>query len=246
MTDIKIVVGANFGDEGKGLMTDYFSNQAIQNNKRCIVVLSNGGAQRGHTVDLLGGVSHMFRHFGAGTFAGADTYYPQQFIINPMEFNMEFEDLVNNYHIIPRAYSSRICMWSTPFDMMVNQIVEEDRDDKRHGSCGMGIWETVYRYSKCQNLFMSIFDFNSLPTERKTKILTELRDNYYINRLKEHNISSVPESWRSAFYSPGLIEHFLYDVKSFVSKVTAVTNDFLRSYDTVIFENGQGLLLDGN
>ena len=27
MKDIKIVCGANFGDEGKGLMTDYFSQK---------------------------------------------------------------------------------------------------------------------------------------------------------------------------------------------------------------------------
>ena len=29
MTDIKVVIGANFGDEGKGLMTDYFCHKAL-------------------------------------------------------------------------------------------------------------------------------------------------------------------------------------------------------------------------
>ena len=29
MKDIRIVCGANFGDEGKGLMTDYFSQKQI-------------------------------------------------------------------------------------------------------------------------------------------------------------------------------------------------------------------------
>ena len=46
MKDIKIVIGANWGDEGKGLMTDYFSQKP-----NTIVVCSNGGAQRGHTVE---------------------------------------------------------------------------------------------------------------------------------------------------------------------------------------------------
>ena len=64
MTDIKVVVGANFGDEGKGLMTDYFCHQATSKNKSCIVVMSNGGAQRGHTVNLLDGKRHVFKHFG--------------------------------------------------------------------------------------------------------------------------------------------------------------------------------------
>ena len=47
---LKAIIGANYGDEGKGKMTDYFAAEAAKNRKSCIVVLSNGGAQRGHTV----------------------------------------------------------------------------------------------------------------------------------------------------------------------------------------------------
>ena len=55
MKDIKIVIGANFGDEGKGLMVDYFSQKP-----NSIVVCSNGGAQRGHTVTTPNGIRHIF------------------------------------------------------------------------------------------------------------------------------------------------------------------------------------------
>lgn len=44
MKNVKIVIGANFGDEGKGLMTDYFTSGSND-----IVVLSNGG----HKEDIL-------------------------------------------------------------------------------------------------------------------------------------------------------------------------------------------------
>lgn len=53
MKDMKIVCGANWGDEGKGLMTDYFSQKP-----NSIVVCSNGGAQRGHTVTTPDGIRH--------------------------------------------------------------------------------------------------------------------------------------------------------------------------------------------
>ena len=33
MKDIKVVIGANFGDEGKGLMTDYFCSNLPKNEK---------------------------------------------------------------------------------------------------------------------------------------------------------------------------------------------------------------------
>ena len=82
MTNIRIVIGANFGDEGKGLMTDYYAAQAAEQKKTAIVVLSNGGAQRGHTVVTCGGKRHVFHHFGSGTYAGADTYLPEKYIVN--------------------------------------------------------------------------------------------------------------------------------------------------------------------
>ena len=43
---IYAVVGLNFGDEGKGMWTDYLARK----NQNALVVRANGGAQVGHTV----------------------------------------------------------------------------------------------------------------------------------------------------------------------------------------------------
>ena len=50
MKHAKIVIGANYGDEGKGLMTDYFCREAVSRGDTCLSVCTNGGPQRGHTV----------------------------------------------------------------------------------------------------------------------------------------------------------------------------------------------------
>ena len=92
MTQIKIVIGSNFGDEGKGLMTDYFAADMMRRYGRCLNVLSNGGPQRGHTV-VRSGLRHVFRHFGAGTLCGADTFFPAEFLVNPMIFMKELGEL---------------------------------------------------------------------------------------------------------------------------------------------------------
>ena len=65
MVNAELVIGANYGDEGKGLFTEFLS-KTCQNP---IVVLANGGSQRGHTVNdpVLG--KHVFHHFGSGTLA---------------------------------------------------------------------------------------------------------------------------------------------------------------------------------
>ena len=141
---IKVVIGANFGDEGKGLMTDYFCHQSTLRGEKSLVVLHNGGAQRGHTVVTPDGNRHVFHHFGSGTLVGADTYLSEEFVLNPMIFRQEWEELEST-KAIPKVYVNHTCRVTTPFDMILNQIIEESRDNARHGSCGMGIHETMIR-----------------------------------------------------------------------------------------------------
>ena len=245
MTDIKVVVGANFGDEGKGLMTDYFCHKATSKNKTCIVVMSNGGAQRGHTVNLLDGKKHVFNHFGSGTFVGADTYCPSEFILNPMQFVKELEDLQQLLVRMPIVYVETLCRWSTPYDMIINQIVEAARGDKKHGSCGMGIWETVYRWSVQPDLY-TIYEFNKLPDILKVSHLKRIRDEWLPRRLKEHGVVDVPSEWKDIVTSDFLIQNFIEDVRIFCEKTRRVVRPILQTYDTVVFESGQGLLLDEN
>ncbi len=245
MTDIKVVVGANFGDEGKGLMTDYFCHNATSKNKTCIVVMSNGGAQRGHTVNLLDGKKHVFNHFGSGTLVGADTYCPSEYILNPMQFVKELEDLQQLLIRRPVVYVETLCRWSTPYDMIINQIVEAARGDKKHGSCGMGIWETVYRWSVQPDLY-TIYEFNKLPDMMKINHLKRIRDEWLPRRLKEHGVIDVPSEWKDIVASDFLILNFIEDVRVFCANTTRVCRPILNTYDTVVFESGQGLLLDEN
>ena len=244
MTDIKVVVGANFGDEGKGLMTDYFCHQATSKNKSCIVVMSNGGAQRGHTVNLFDGKKHVFKHFGSGTLVGAHTYCPSEFILNPMEFVRELEDLQQLF-VSPVVYVEALCRWTTPYDMIINQIVEAARGDKKHGSCGMGIWETVYRWKVQPDLY-TIYEFNQLPFDSKVEHLKRIRDNWLPKRLKEHGVSDVPSEWKEIVASDFLIHNFIEDVRIFCANTRRVVYPVLKKYDSVVFESGQGLLLDEN
>lgn len=244
MTNIKVVIGANFGDEGKGLMVDYFSHQATSRGENCIVVMSNGGAQRGHTVVEPTGARHIFKHFGAGTLAHADTYCPADYILNPMTFRTEYEEL-REIGCVPKVYVNRNCRWTTPYDMFINQIVEEVRDNKKHGSCGMGIWETVYRYQKKPCIF-NVFEFAMLNKDSQISYLKNIRDSYLPERLKEHNIKSVPDDWKEIVFSDYLIEHFIDDVRFMISHIKLADDFVLTRYQNVVFENGQGLLLDQN
>lgn len=244
MRNIKIVIGANFGDEGKGLMTDYFCHQAVQRNENCIVVLHNGGAQRGHTVTTPTGIKHIFHHFGSGTFCGADTYCSKDFILNPMIFSQECEELkALGYE--PKVYIHPLCKISTPFDMILNQIIEEHRSGKRHGSCGIGIFETLLRAKEDRySIFFEELFF--LTDEQIRSRLYMIRDKWMKTRFRMEDIEFISEEWVNIINSSSLIDHYLIDLK-FMKEVSVKVNDsILSGYENIVFENGQGLLLDQN
>jgi adenylosuccinate synthase len=136
-----VVIGACFGDEGKGLTTDYLAAKHVSES---LVVRFNGGAQAGHTVQTANGQRHVFKHFGSGCFAGSPTFLSEYFICNPILFRTELEQL-HKFGLTPKIYVHPEAVVSTQYDMMINQIVEEIRSNSRHGSCGVGIGETVER-----------------------------------------------------------------------------------------------------
>ena len=77
-----VVIGANFGDEGKGLAVD----SLVARDSDAAVIRFNGGAQAGHTVVAEDGRRHVFSHFGAGAFLGAATFLSRFFVVQPSIF----------------------------------------------------------------------------------------------------------------------------------------------------------------
>lgn len=237
---IKVVIGANFGDEGKGLMTDYFCHQSTLRGEKTLVVLHNGGAQRGHTVVTPDGNRHVFHHFGSGTLVGADTYLSEEFVLNPMIFRQEWEEL-ESMKVIPKVYVNHTCRVTTPFDMILNQIIEESRDNARHGSCGMGIHETMIR-DVCNYPIEMWFDSSD---EAKRYYLKEIR-NYLSERLLDFGINKISDNWKEIVNSDLLIENFISELNFMGRNISIRFDRFIEYYDCVAFENGQGLLLDQN
>ena len=235
MHNIKVIIGASYGDEGKGLATDFFGARE-ELREELINVLTNGGPQRGHTVELTDGRRHVFRHFGAASFRGAASYFAPQFLVNPMEFVREYDELAR-IHRPPEAYMHPGCRFTTPWDMLVNQRLREMRG--LHNSCGFGIWETVLRYQRGSGIPVSAFA--ALSREDRIGYLRHLRDGYFMNRLRELG-AGAPEF----FCADDLLFHFEEDFETMYRLCPMRTEEYLKNCRTVLFENAQGLLLDGN
>lgn len=235
--EIKVVIGASYGDEGKGLMTDFFCKGALNKEKKCLTVLHNGGSQRGHTVSAKDGIHHVFHHLSSGTFSCSDTFFADTFIINPMVFAAEHAELFPDTKI----YCSPNCRWSTPFDMMINQIAEDSRGTNRHGSCGFGIWETIVRYENGNTV--SFPKFMAMSRSEKNKYLKNIRDDYLPDRLKTLGIESISDEWLETVNNDKLIDNFIADCEYFQANTVNADDDILDCYPYIVFEGGQGLLL---
>ena len=113
MVNAELVIGANYGDEGKGLFTEFLS----QSQDNSIVVLANGGCQRGHTVNDTQYGKHVFHHFGSGTLQEKQTYFASTYLLNPMQFCKEYDELQAILGKAPIAFRHPDCIIQLPVDI---------------------------------------------------------------------------------------------------------------------------------
>lgn len=230
----RAVIGANFGDEGKGLMTDYLVNK----HQSDLVVRFNGGGQAGHTVTTPDGRRHVFSHFGSGAFTGAATLLSRFFIVNPLTFIKERKELALKAPVNLTVKIDINASVSTPFDMLLNQMVEQKRGGKRHGSCGLGIGETIERGEQFFNLTM----LNLTDEWMLRNLLLKIRDVWVPIRKAQLGLS---DDFDHIIYSDDLIENYLSDVRYLLNNTESVNDvDVIKQAFNPIFEGAQGLLLD--
>lgn len=240
---IEAVIGANYGDEGKGLFTEYL----CRSRPSPIVVLSNGGSQRGHTVNNVEkGIRHVFHHFGSGTLLGVPSIYSKTFLLNPIKYIEEKREL-EKVGIKPIAFRAPSCLLQMPSDMFTNQMLEKARGQSKHGSCGWGIWETIVRNS--QHRKMTFEEFASLDYEMKRSVLLEEIEWQLCSRLEDYK-QHIDYSTMECIMSEPFIKHFIQDFEEMAKDVKVLGSDDLLDceykygVETFVVENGQGLLLD--
>lgn len=220
----RVIIGANLGDEGKGTVVANYT----KGNDNVLNILTNGGAQRGHSILTKDG-SVTYQHFGSGTYYGADSYYSRFFILNPMQFTKEYNELL----VKPKnVFRDKDCRWSTIFDMMANAF--ESFEKKTHATCGMGIWNTIKRYNEFGS--MSFDTFMSLDYKVKIKWLTSVKE-YYEKKIK------IPVDQEVIWNSEFIMRHFIMDCAFMKMHTKIIGLNEITSYENLIFENGQGLLL---
>lgn len=117
------------------------------------------------------------------------------------------------------------CRVILPCDILINRAKEIARGENRHGSCGMGLFEAVKRSKNEED---AVYAGELLMPYRLYKKVKRIMEKYSCEQDDLYNL----DNWMRA-----------------VAYVTSNCQfkglfSLLPLYDTVIFEGGQGLLLD--
>lgn len=229
----RAVIGAGYGDEGKGLFTDGYASAGAT-----LVVRTNGGAQAGHTVTTPDGRRHVFHHFPSGALAGVPGHLSRFFVCSPIAFLPERAALEGMGANVSISADPR-CPVTTPLDMMVNQIAERARGAGRHGSCGMGFGETVERDGHPVHALR----MGDLGGRDLLARLRRIRDEWVPARLARLGVAPDATEARN-ISNDAILERFVSNAAEFAGYVRLRRDADLGRERAIVFEGAQGLMLD--
>ncbi|MBU1019745.1 MAG: adenylosuccinate synthase [Firmicutes bacterium] len=223
-----VVVGTQWGDEGKGKITDFLAEKAN------VVVRFQGGNNAGHTIKF-DDKKFALHLIPSGIFRkDAVNILANGMVINPKALLEELEMLKNggieqyNLAISDRAHIV------LPYHIQLDKMFEEFKGEaNKVGTTNKGIGPTYT--DKASRIGIRVCDFVDKETF-KEKLTENL--NYY-NRLfvlfgkPEFNINEVYEEYVK--YSEMM--------KPFVKDTSVLLNKMLEDNKKVLFEGAQGALL---
>ena len=218
---VKAIVGANWGDEGKGKITDLLAGESD------IVIRFQGGANAGHTIIneygrfalhlMPSGVCHknIVNIIGNGV------------ALNIPKFIEEYNDLKSK-GIEPTLYVSDRAQIVMPYHILFDQLEEERLGGKAFGSTKSGIAPFYSdKYAKIGFQVCELFEKEAL--REKLERVLEVK-NILIENLYHKEKLDVDELYNTLLGYAEMIKPFVRDTQSFL-------------YDAV--KSGKKILLEG-
>ena len=246
------VIGKNFGDEGKG----YTCSRLASSLKKSLIIKHNGGGQAGHTVEDPEGKWRFIHHqIGAGAEYHVPTLFADSFMPDLFQLGKEVKEFTELFGFQPILYSEKNARITTIDDVLLNMGAELARGKNRHGSCGMGIEECVQRNAAGYGI--TVEELATWSNQEVLDRLKHIRKEYTERRAEIVGIqapasskamrqSNLMNPYYEMLNNERVLENFVEEVKENVKLLTLVDADrkWLEKFQHLIFETGQGLLLD--
>jgi adenylosuccinate synthase len=227
---VKVIIGAQWGDEGKGKLVDVLSENVD------IVARYQGGANAGHTVYI--DEKKYILHLIPGGILRENTtcIIGNGVVFDPIAFFEELDFLKDNsISTQGRLFVSDRAHVIFPYHKLIDQLKEESLNKKKIGTTGRGIGPAyVDKFNRSGIRIIDLFDRVLL----KEKIENNLE---IINRdLKEIYKKSMVKSGEIIKQINGYVEK----LNPFVKNTSKYLYDSWKNGVSIILEGAQGCLLD--
>lgn len=224
-----IVVGAQFGDEGKAKVTDLLSRNAD------IVVRYQGGTNAGHTV-VVDGETYKFHLIPSGIlYEGTECILGPGMVIDPKSFISELEALKQrglDDSLLKVSATAHVTML---YHLALDAAEEEKRGERKIGTTKRGIGPTYA--DKCDRTGFRVEDLLD-PDEFRTKLEWLVpKKNIILERLYDlppHSVEQIFEEYSA--YGRAMAKY--------VCDTSAIIFQAVRDRKNILFEGAQGTLLD--
>ncbi|MEI7894522.1 MAG: adenylosuccinate synthetase [Myxococcales bacterium] len=244
MTHAVVVVDLGFGDSGKGLVTD----SLVRSHAAHTVVRFNGGAQAGHNVVTPDGRHHTFAQIGSGAFVeGVHTHLSRHVVVHPTALLVEAARLesVGVSNVLSRFSVSPEALVITPMHQAAGRLRELARGNLRHGSCGVGVGETVRDALRTGDDALRMLHLRQ-PLRRRLGRLQERLRGELDEVLRQVQGVACAEAEQRVLEDPGVADRWLDALRPLhgLAIDDGVLETRLRTTGAVVFEGAHGVLLD--
>lgn len=224
-----VVVGTQWGDEGKGKITDFLSENSE------VIARYQGGNNAGHTI-IFGGETYKLHLIPSGIFyKDKISVIGNGMVVDPRALVKELKGLhergvqTDNLRISNRAHVI------LPYHIKQDEVEEVRRGANKIGTTGKGIGPAYM--DKAARIGIRIADLLDYEVFKEKLELNLAEKNRMFEKFYETNGFTVEEILEE-FYSYGK------QIEKYVTDTSKVLNDALDEGRRVLFEGAQGVMLD--
>jgi len=224
-----IVIGAQWGDEGKGKITDLLSRSAD------VVVRYQGGNNAGHTV-VVGDRTFKLHLIPSGIlYPKTECIIANGTVIDPKVLLQEVDRLTELGISTDNLFIAQTAHVTMPYHCVLDRAAEEQRAEHKIGTTGRGIGPTYADKAERVGIrIMDLIDAKRMPKklrwaiEQKNIVLQKLYN------LESLDVDAIIEEYR--VYADRL--------RPYVVDASLKIDAAIRERRNILFEGAQGTLLD--
>ena len=224
-----VVVGTQWGDEGKGKITDFLAEQAD------VIARFSGGNNAGHTIQF-GGETYKLHLVPSGIFYKDKlAVIGNGVVVDPVALLKELDALNERGVSTSNLRISNRAQVILPYHLAQDEYEERRRGDNKIGTTKKGIGPAYV--DKAQRIGIRMADLLEKETfERRLKENIEVKNAYFKGMFNE-TCPRFDEIF-DEYYAAG------QRLKEFVTDTSKILDDAFVAEEKVLFEGAQGVMLD--